>query len=171
MPDPSMEIRTGFGYDVHRLVEGRSLILGGVNIPYRLGLDGHSDADVLLHAIADGLLGAAGQGDIGRHFPDTDPAYKDISSLILLERVSQRLAELGWRPNNIDCTIVAQAPRLSPFIPEMALNASRALGISPHRINIKATTTEGLGFTGEGRGIAAYSVVTIISSSFPGSPG
>ncbi len=158
------DIRVGFGYDVHRLVDGRKLILGGVDIPYHLGLLGHSDADVLLHAISDAILGAVGQGDIGRHFPDSDPAYKGISSLLLLEKVMETVTVQAWKINNIDSTIVAQRPKLSPFVPEMIKNISHALDIPTERVNIKATTTEGLGFAGRGEGIAAYSVVTVARS-------
>ena len=162
MKSDFLEIRTGFGYDVHRLTKGRKLILGGIEIPYRLGLLGHSDADVLLHAVSDALLGAAGQGDIGRHFPDSDPTYKGISSMLLLKEVVLKLSSLGWRPNNIDSTIVAQEPKLASFVPEMAGNIAEALDISEGRVNVKATTTEGLGFAGQGQGIAVYSVVTVI---------
>ena len=148
-------MRVGFGYDVHRLVEGRALILGGVDIPYEKGLLGHSDADVLTHAIMDSLLGAAGAGDIGRHFPDSDPLYKGISSLVLLSRVRGILAQKGFTVGNIDSVIVARAPRLAPFLEEMKARLGEALGTDPGRINVKATTTEGLGFTGTGEGIAA----------------
>lgn len=151
-------MRFGIGYDVHRLVEGRALILGGVSIPYELGLAGHSDADVLIHAIMDALLGAAGLGDIGRHFPDTDPRYKGISSIVLLERVKEAVTAAGFRINNIDSVIVAQQPKLAPFINEMAAIMARTLEVSVDRVNVKATTTEGLGFTGTGEGIAAYAV-------------
>lgn len=161
MNSDSLDIRAGFGYDVHRLSGGRKLILGGVEIPYGLGLLGHSDADVLLHAISDALLGAAGQADIGTHFPDSYPAYKGISSILLLKEVGFKLSSLGWRPNNIDSTIVAQEPKLAPFIPEMVQKIADAVDISVRRVNVKATTTEGLGFAGQGQGIAAYSVVTI----------
>jgi len=154
-------MRVGFGYDVHRLVAGRALVLGGVTIPYELGLLGHSDADVLLHAIKDALLGAAGEGDIGRHFPDTDPEYQGISSLILLDRVGEILAAKGYLINNIDSTIVAQRPKLAPFIAEMCANIANTLGIDASAVNVKATTTEGLGFTGTGEGIAAYAVATL----------
>ena len=162
MNNDSFEIRTGFGYDVHRFSGDRKLILGGVEVPHTLGLLGHSDADVLLHAVSDALLGAAGQGDIGIHFPDSDPAYKGISSILLLKEVKGILSSLGWKPNNIDSTIVAQEPKLAPFVPEMAGNIAEALDISAGRVNVKATTTEGLGFAGRKQGIAAYSVVTII---------
>ncbi|MDD2421585.1 MAG: 2-C-methyl-D-erythritol 4-phosphate cytidylyltransferase [Heliobacteriaceae bacterium] len=153
--------RTGFGYDVHRLVTGRNLILGGVRIPCEKGLLGHSDADVLVHAVMDALLGAAGQGDIGRHFPDQDVAYRGISSLKLCERVVALLAAGGRRIGNIDATIVAQRPKLAPYIPEMVRNISAVAGVSPDRVNVKATTTEGLGFAGTGEGIAAYAVATV----------
>lgn len=154
--------RVGVGYDVHRLVEGRKLILGGVDVPYVLGLDGHSDADVLLHAIKDALLGAAALGDIGRHFPDSDPRYKGVSSLILLAEVREILAQHGYKVNNVDATIVAQKPKLASFIPEMNKNIAQTLQITEQQVNVKATTTEGLGFAGQGEGIAAYAVATII---------
>ncbi|MBE3587534.1 MAG: 2-C-methyl-D-erythritol 2,4-cyclodiphosphate synthase [Thermoanaerobacteraceae bacterium] len=155
-------MRVGFGYDVHRLVAGRPLVLGGVTIPFDRGLDGHSDADVLVHAVMDALLGAAGLGDIGCHFPDNDPRYAGISSLLLLERVGRLLAAGGFAVNNIDAVIVAQAPRLAGFIPGMRANMARVLGVARERVNVKATTTEGLGFTGSGQGMAAYAVSTII---------
>lgn len=151
-------MRIGHGYDVHRLVEGRKLILGGVDIPWEMGLDGHSDADVVVHAIMDALLGAAAAGDIGKLFPDTDPQYKGISSLLLLEYVGKHLLGLGWTVGNIDATIVAQRPKLAPHIPQMVQNIAQTLNISADRINIKATTEEGLGFTGTGDGIAAHAV-------------
>uniref|UniRef100_UPI003F56B214 2-C-methyl-D-erythritol 2,4-cyclodiphosphate synthase n=1 Tax=Sporomusa carbonis TaxID=3076075 RepID=UPI003F56B214 len=154
-------IRTGIGYDVHRLVAGRKLILGGVDIPYMLGLDGHSDADVLLHAIKDALLGAAALGDIGRHFPDSDGRYKGISSLRLLAEVRDILARHGYKVNNIDATIVAQKPKLAPYITEMNNNIAGVLAVDSSQVNVKATTTEGLGFTGQGEGIAAYATATI----------
>jgi len=154
-------VRSGFGYDVHRLVEGRELILGGVKIPYRRGLQGHSDADVLIHAVMDALLGAAGAGDIGRHFPDSDPSYRDISSLKLLAAVNDLMVERNLAIGNLDVTIVAQEPRLAPYVPEMRSNLARVLGIGEEAINIKATTTEGLGFTGSGKGIAAYAVALL----------
>lgn len=157
-------IRSGIGYDVHRLVSERKLILGGVEIPYTLGLDGHSDADVLLHAIKDALLGAAGLGDIGRHFPDTDGRYKGISSLKLLAKVRDILSERGYSVNNIDATIVAQKPKLAPYIEQMNHNIAKVLEISVSQINVKATTTEGLGFAGQGQGIAAYATATITSA-------
>ncbi|MBC9785229.1 2-C-methyl-D-erythritol 4-phosphate cytidylyltransferase [Heliobacterium chlorum] len=159
-----LRVRTGMGYDVHKLVEGRKLILGGVDVPYEKGLLGHSDADVLLHAIKDAMLGAASMGDIGRHFPDNDPTYKGISSILLLEAVDSKLKEQGWTVVNIDATIVAQRPKLAPFIPAMQQKISQALGIPVDRINVKATTTEGLGFTGTGEGIAAYAVATVVKN-------
>lgn len=158
-----MDIRFGIGYDVHKLVEDRKLILGGAEIPYSLGLEGHSDADVLLHAIKDALLGAAGMGDIGKWFPDTDMAYKGVSSILLLERVRDIIAERGWRANNIDATIVAQKPKLAPYILAMRENIARALAVPADRINVKATTTEGLGFAGRQEGIGAYAVASIIA--------
>lgn len=151
-------MRIGHGYDVHRLVSGRKLILGGVDVPYDKGLDGHSDADVLLHAVMDALLGAAGQGDIGRHFPDHDDAYLDISSLVLLEKVGTILRETGFFVGNIDATIIAQRPKLAPFIDTMRDKIAATLGIDPTRVNVKATTEEHLGFTGSGEGIAAHAV-------------
>lgn len=156
-------MRIGMGYDVHRLVEGRSLVMGGVTIPYELGLLGHSDADVLLHAIADALLGAAALGDIGKHFPDTDPAYKGISSLILLEKVGKLLEENMFFIENIDATIIAQAPKMRPYIDEMRENIAKALGISIEQVNVKATTEEGLGFTGEGKGISSQAICMLTS--------
>lgn len=154
-------MRIGHGYDVHRLVEERRLILGGVEVPHELGLLGHSDADVLTHAVMDALLGAAGLWDIGHAFPDTDDAYKDISSLILLERVREMLAAQGFRVGNIDATILAQRPKLAPHIPAMRENLARVLAISPGQINVKATTEEGLGFTGRQEGIAAHAVALL----------
>ncbi|MBO8129342.1 MAG: 2-C-methyl-D-erythritol 4-phosphate cytidylyltransferase [Peptococcaceae bacterium] len=154
-------VRTGFGYDVHRLVEGRRLVLGGVTIPHRRGLQGHSDADVLTHAVMDALLGAAGAGDIGHHFPDSDPSYRDISSLKLLAAVNDLILERSLEIGNLDITVVAQEPRLAPYIPEMRSNLARVLGIGEEVINIKATTTEGLGFTGKGEGIAAYAIASL----------
>ncbi|WP_084413202.1 2-C-methyl-D-erythritol 4-phosphate cytidylyltransferase [Desulfovirgula thermocuniculi] len=156
-----MPVRFGFGYDVHRLVAGRPLVLGGVTVPFPLGLEGHSDADVLLHAVMDALLGAAGLGDIGRHFPDTDPHYAGASSLWLLEQVGQMLSQKGFRVQNIDATLVAQAPRLAGYIPAMEHNIARALGVDAARVNVKATTTEGLGFAGRGEGMAAYAVAAL----------
>jgi len=155
-------IRFGIGYDVHRLVESRRLILGGVEVPYELGLAGHSDADVLLHALKDALLGAVSQGDIGRHFPDTDPRYKGISSILLLEKVLVVVREAGYLVNNVDTIIVAQRPKLAPYIPQMKINIARALQVEEQRVNVKATTTEGLGFTGTGEGIAAYAIASVI---------
>ena len=151
-------MRIGHGYDVHRLVEGRPLILGGVDIPYEKGLLGHSDADVLLHAVSDALLGAAGLGDIGKHFPDTDPQYKGADSLKLLEIVAQRVREAGYRVSNIDVTMIAQRPKLRPHIEQMERNIASAVGIDVSRINIKATTEEKLGFTGEELGMACHAV-------------
>ncbi len=150
--------RIGFGYDVHRLVAERPLILGGVTVDYELGLLGHSDADVLVHALMDALLGAAALGDIGTHFPDTDEQYRGISSLILLEKVAQLLREHKLAINNIDVTVVAQKPKLAPYIVQMRSNLSHSLSLSQDAVSIKATTTEGLGFTGIGEGIAAYAV-------------
>ncbi|MEJ5211325.1 MAG: 2-C-methyl-D-erythritol 2,4-cyclodiphosphate synthase [Burkholderiales bacterium] len=154
-------IRIGQGFDVHALVEGRKLILGGVEIPFPLGLEGHSDADVLLHAICDALLGAAALGDIGRHFPDTDPQYRGIDSRRLLRRVRGVLAEEGWRVGNVDATVVAQAPRLAPYIPDMVRHIAADLEVAEECVNVKATTTEKLGFTGRGQGIAAQAVCLI----------
>ena len=154
-------MRVGFGYDVHRLVEERKLILGGVEVPYEKGLLGHSDADVLVHALMDAMLGAAGMGDIGRHFPDTDNQYKGIDSMLLLERVTQLLHAAGYKINNIDVTVVAQRPKLAGFIPQMVTNIARVVGAEESMVNVKATTTEKLGFEGEGLGISAYAVCTI----------
>ncbi len=151
-------MRIGTGYDVHRLTENRTLILGGVAIPYEKGLLGHSDADVLLHAIMDALLGAAALGDIGRHFPDSAPEYDGISSMVLLKRVADLLAEEHYLIGNIDATIIAQRPKLAPYIAEMRTNIAEALGIAQNQVNVKATTEEGLGFTGRGEGIAAQAV-------------
>ena len=156
-------MRIGHGYDVHRLVEGRKLILGGVTIDHPLGLLGHSDADVLLHAISDALLGAAALGDIGKHFPDKDPAYKDADSLLLLRRVGMLLDRHGYRVSNIDSTVLAQAPKLAPHIQEMRLNIAKALNLDITLVSVKATTEEGLGFTGEQLGIAAHAVCLIES--------
>ncbi len=154
-------VRVGFGYDVHALVPNRPLILGGVRIPYIYGLEGYSDADVLLHAICDALLGAIGEGDIGRHFPDNDPQYRDIKSTLLLKKVLTKLKQRGSRLINIDATIVAQRPRLSDFIPQMVQEIANTVEIDKSRVNIKATTTEGLGFTGRGEGIAAFAVALV----------
>ena len=151
-------MRIGHGYDVHRLAEGRKLILGGVDIPFEKGLDGHSDADVLLHAVSDALLGAAGLGDIGRHFPDTDPQYKGADSLVLLQVVGQKIAAAGYRVGNIDVTMIAQKPKLKAYIPTMEQNIATALGIDAGRVNVKATTEEGLGFTGTMEGMACHAV-------------
>lgn len=151
-------MRVGIGYDVHQLAAGRPLVLGGVEVPFERGLAGYSDADVLLHAVMDALLGAAGEGDIGRHFPDGDSRYKGVSSLFLLARVAHILAGRGLTVGNIDSVIVAQAPRMAPYIPQMKINIAVTLGIAPERVNVKATTTEWLGFTGRGEGIAAYAV-------------
>ena len=151
-------MRIGHGYDVHRLVEGRDLILGGVKIEYELGLLGHSDADVLLHAVSDALLGAAGLRDIGYHFPDTDPAYKGADSLKLLQIVGEKVAAAGYRVSNIDVTMIAQKPKLKEHIPQMMENIARAVGISVDRVNVKATTEEKLGFTGEGLGMSCHAV-------------
>ena len=151
-------MRIGHGYDVHRLKAGRKLILGGVEIPWELGLDGHSDADVLIHAVMDALLGAAALGDIGKWFPDTDPQYRGISSMVLLQHVTALLRERGYRVGNVDVTVIAQRPKLLPHIPQMRENLATALGIGPERVNVKATTEEGLGFTGTGEGMAAHAV-------------
>lgn len=154
-------VRVGMGYDVHKLVEGRDLIIGGVKIPHTLGLLGHSDADVLLHAIMDALLGAAGLGDIGKHFPDTDPQYKGISSIKLLEHVAKLIAEKGYVVENIDATIIAQRPKMRPHIEQMEKNIAEALGISADQINVKATTEEGLGFTGMEEGISSQAICAL----------
>lgn len=151
-------MRIGMGYDVHRLTENRKLILGGVDIPYEKGLLGHSDADVLLHAIMDALLGAAALGDIGKHFPDSDEQYKGISSIELLKHVGKLLQDAGWKINNIDSTIIAQRPKLAPHIMNMRENIAKALNIELGQINVKATTEEGLGFTGEGLGMASNAI-------------
>ena len=154
-------MRVGSGYDVHPLVSGRPLVLGGIRIPYLFGLQGHSDADVLTHAICDALLGAIAEGDIGRHFPDTDPQYRDIKSTILLKKVLNKVREKGFHPFNIDATIVAQKPKLSDIIPRMVKEIADALEIDTERVNVKATTTEGLGLTGREEGIAAYAVALV----------
>ncbi len=151
-------MRIGHGYDVHRLVEGRDLILGGVKIEYEKGLLGHSDADVLLHAVSDALLGAAGLGDIGRHFPDTDPKYKGADSLMLLRQVYRKISEKGYRVGNIDVTMIAQRPKLKDYIPQMQANIAAAVEAEPDRVNVKATTEEKLGFTGTGEGMACHAV-------------
>ena len=152
----------GLGYDVHRMVKGRKLVLGGVTIPFGKGLLGHSDADVLIHALCDALLGAAGLGDIGMHFPDTNPEYEDISSMILLSRVFKMITRKGHKIENIDLTVIAEAPRLSAYKDDMCKNIAQIIGIDPARVNIKATTTEGLGMMGKGEGIAAMGVVILI---------
>lgn len=155
-------MRVGLGYDVHRLVEGRDLILGGVKIPYEKGLLGHSDADVLLHAIMDALLGAAALGDIGKHFPDTDPAYKGISSIKLLEHVGALLEQEDYQIINIDATIIAQRPKMAPYIPQMIKNVAQTLKLEENQVNIKATTEEGLGFTGTGEGISSQAICSLM---------
>lgn len=154
-------MRVGIGYDVHKLVENRPLILGGVNIPFDRGLLGHSDADVLVHAIMDAILGALGMGDIGQHFPDTDDKFKDISSISLLEKVGDMIKKAGYSIENIDSIIMAENPKMAPYLEKMKLNISKALGIEPSMVNIKATTTEGLGFVGTGQGIAAQAAVLL----------
>lgn len=156
-------MRTGIGYDVHRLVPERDLTIGGVKIPYEKGLLGHSDADVLVHAIMDALLGAAALGDIGKHFPDNDPAYEGISSLVLLEKVGVLLGQKGFYIENIDSTIIAQAPKMRPYIDAMRENIARALGLDMEFVNVKATTEEGMGFTGAGEGISAQAVCLLTS--------
>jgi 2-C-methyl-D-erythritol 2,4-cyclodiphosphate synthase len=158
-------MRIGNGYDVHRLVEGRKLVLGGVDVPYTKGLLGHSDADVLLHALSDAILGAIGEGDIGKHFPDTDPAYKGADSIKLLRHVMDLAAAKGYRIGNIDATIVAQRPKLAPFIQQMKSNIAAALSTEEDRVNVKATTTEELGFAGRGEGIASYAVALLEKKS------
>lgn len=154
-------LRVGIGYDVHRLVTGRPLILGGVEIPYHLGLEGHSDADVLVHAVMDALLGAVGAGDIGKHFPDTDMRYQGISSLVLLKQVVNHVNSLAWEVGNVDAVVIAQAPKLAPYIGEMVRNMSRVMHVDPGIINVKATTTEKLGFEGLGEGIAAQAIALV----------
>lgn len=156
------DFRIGQGYDVHRLVPSRPLVLGGVTVPYEYGLLGHSDADVLLHAVMDALLGAVAAGDIGKHFPDTDPRYSGVSSMKLLSEVLSVVAERGYAVGNIDATVVAQKPKLSPYITAMRENIARAAGVDTDRVSVKATTEEGLGFTGNGEGIAAQAVVLLI---------
>ena len=157
--------RIGFGYDAHRLVKGRPLVIGGIRIPYYVGLMGHSDADVLTHAIMDGILGALARGDIGAHFPDSDPAYKDMDSILMLKKVMEWVKQDGFKINNLDNTIVAEGPRLAPHIIGMKERLSIVLEIQTGQINIKATTTEGLGFCGRGEGIEAYSVVSLAKSN------
>ncbi len=156
-------MRIGFGYDSHRLVEGRKLILGGVDIPARKGILGHSDADVLLHALCDAILGAIGDRDIGWHFPDNNPAYKDIASVKLLVRVKELAARQGYVVNNVDSTVVLESPRLRDYIPTMISNIAHALDIEPNRVTVKASTNEGMGFIGRGEGVAAFAVVTVNS--------
>lgn len=156
------DFRVGHGYDAHRFAPNRRLILGGVYIPESMGLDGHSDADVAVHAVMDAMLGAAGMGDIGRHFPDTDNVYKGISSLLLLGRTASLLQEAGWSVSNVDVTIIAQVPRLAPHITAMRTAIATAIGVKAERVNVKATTEEGMGFTGAREGIAAHSVCIII---------
>jgi 2-C-methyl-D-erythritol 2,4-cyclodiphosphate synthase len=162
VPAAMPAMRIGSGFDVHAFAEGRRLVIGGVDIPYERGLDGHSDADVLLHAISDALLGAAALGDIGRHFPDTDPRWKGADSRRLLRHVCSLVAERGWRVGNVDATIIAQAPRMAPHVAAMVANIAADLGIEAGAVNVKATTTERLGFTGRGEGIAAQAVATIV---------
>ena len=154
--------RIGFGYDVHRLTENRPLILGGVHVPHTFGLDGHSDADVLIHAVMDAVLGALGKGDIGRHFPDTDPKYKGISSLTLLKAVADLARADRFRLNNLDVTVVAQVPRLAPYLPEMRENLAKVFETQVDRVNIKATTSEGLGFCGKREGMEAFAVASLV---------
>ena len=158
-------MRIGHGYDVHRLTEGRRLVLGGVEVPFERGLLGHSDADVLTHAVMDALLGAAGLWDIGHAFPDTDDAYLDISSLVLLERVMEMLRAKGLRVGNVDATVLAQRPKLALFIPEMRANLARVMGVREEQVNVKATTEEGLGFTGSGDGMAAHAVALLLETT------
>jgi 2-C-methyl-D-erythritol 2,4-cyclodiphosphate synthase len=154
--------RIGFGYDAHRLVEGRPLILGGISIPFGKGLLGHSDADVLTHAVIDAILGALAKGDIGRHFPDTDPAFKDMQSLRMLERVLGWVREAGYQVNNVDSTIVAQKPKLAPHIPDIQARLSEILQLPVHQISVKAKTSEGMGFCGREEGMEAYAVVSLV---------
>lgn len=155
-------MRIGHGYDVHRLISGRKLVLGGVKIEYSMGLLGHSDADVLVHAVMDALLGACGWGDIGKLFPDTDPTYKDADSMELLRTVMKRLLEASMRVGNVDVTVIAQRPKLAPYLDEVRTNLAEALCVEPDRVNVKATTEEGLGFTGRGEGIAAHAVALVL---------
>ena len=157
-----LEYRVGHGYDVHRFVEDRALVIGGVKIPFELGLLGHSDADVLLHAIMDAILGAMALGDIGRHFPDTDEKYRGISSLVLLGHVRELMEQGGYKISNIDSTVVMQKPKLLPYIDKMRENIADTLGVDPSRVNVKATTEEGLGFTGSMQGVAAHAVAMLI---------
>ncbi|MCX8112543.1 MAG: 2-C-methyl-D-erythritol 2,4-cyclodiphosphate synthase [Bacteroidia bacterium] len=157
-----MNLRIGLGYDAHKFTDGRPLRLGGVTIPYERGLQGHSDADVLLHAICDALLGAAGEGDIGQHFPPSDPAYKDLDSRLLLKAVQKRLSVAGWTIVNIDSVLIAQVPRLSPYYPSMRQAIAETLGVAPDQVSIKATTPEGMGALGRAEGIAAYAVALLV---------
>ena len=159
-------MRIGFGYDAHRLAKGIPLILGGVLIPWTSGLEGHSDGDVLLHAVIDAILGAAGMGDIGVHFPDTDPQYKGRSSKALLEAVMERIKQAGYAINNVDCTVVAQRPKIQPFVPQMVDILSAVLGADTGRVSVKATTTEHMGFTGREEGISCYAVCTLVQRSY-----
>ena len=159
---PQTPLRIGFGYDTHRLVEGRKLMLGGVEIPFEKGFEGHSDADVLLHAICDALLGAASLGDIGKHFPDTDPRYRGIASLLLLKHVADILAQHRYAPVNIDATVALDEPKISPYVEQMRENVANLLNIPVQSVSVKATTQEGLGFVGKGEGGAAYAVALII---------
>jgi len=154
-------MKVGFGYDSHRLVEGRRLVIGGVEIPFEKGLLGHSDADVLLHAISDALLGAIGEGDLGRHFPDTDPAYKDLSSLLILQKINDLAERKGLVVGNLDSTVVLEKPRLAEFVPLMVARIASVLGVEQGRVNVKAKTNEKMGFIGRGEGIAAFAVVTV----------
>jgi 2-C-methyl-D-erythritol 2,4-cyclodiphosphate synthase len=154
-------MKIGFGYDSHRLVEGRRLVIGGVEVPFEKGLLGHSDADVLLHAIGDALLGAIGEGDLGRHFPETDPAYRDISSLLILQKINDMAERKGLVVGNLDSTVVLEKPRLAEFVPLMVARIASALGIEQSRVNVKAKTNEKMGFIGRGEGIAAFAVVTV----------
>lgn len=154
-------MRIGHGYDVHRLIHGETLVLGGVEIPHEMGLEGYSDADVLLHALMDAMLGAAALGDIGMMFPDTDPLYKDADSAVLLKQVNERIGKLGYHVSNLDCTVIAQRPKLQPYIPEMEQCIADVLGIPVTDVNVKATTEEHLGFTGSEQGIAAHAVVLL----------
>ena len=160
-------MKVGFGYDLHPFMDGRKLILGGVDIPYKMGLKGHSDADVLCHAIMDALLGAAALGDIGEHFPDTDPAYKDMSSLLLLEKVVKKIVETGFTIINVDVTIVAEAPKMSPYKEKMVKNIADIMGVNSCSVNIKATTNEGFGSVGRSEVIVAYAVASIESKIIP----
>lgn len=154
-------MRIGFGYDSHRFAEGRRLLIGGVEVSYDRGLLGHSDADALIHAIVDAVIGALGEGDIGRHFPDTDPRLKGISSLVILKRASELAVQRGYAVNNVDSTVILETPKIAPFIEEMRRNIAKVLGVEPSRVNVKAKTNEKMGFIGRGEGIAAFAVVTL----------